>query len=109
MHHIYCPYCEEAREEEEYSYTGEAHIERPKDPAAMTDVAWGDYLFFRSNPRGIHHEMWYHASGCRRYFNVTRNTQSYEIHETYKMGKLPTITAKTIAADALVAQQGDAS
>ena len=36
MHHIYCPYCEEMREEEEYSYTGEAHIERPKDPASVS-------------------------------------------------------------------------
>ena len=58
MHHIYCPYCEEMREEEEYSYTGEAHIERPKAPASIADEAWGDYLFFRANPRGIHHEMW---------------------------------------------------
>jgi len=53
--------------------------------------------------------MWYHAAGCRRYFNVTRDTHSYQIHETYKMGELPTITAKTIAADTLAAQQGDAS
>ena len=98
MHHIYCPYCEEMREEEEYSYTGEAHIERPKDPASLSDEAWGDYLFFRTNPRGIHHEMWYHAAGCRRYFNATRDTHSYKIHETYKMGELPTVTAPGKAA-----------
>jgi sarcosine oxidase subunit delta len=36
--------------------------------------------------------MWYHALGCRRYFNVTRNTLSYEILETYKTGTQPTIT-----------------
>ncbi len=119
MHHIYCPYCEETREEEEYSYTGEAHIERPKDPASISDEAWGDYMFFRSNPRGIHHEMWYHAAGCRRYFNVTRNTQSYQIHETYKMGELPSVTASTkatsaqgapiTAAESATVQSGDAS
>jgi sarcosine oxidase subunit delta len=124
MHHIYCPYCEEIREEEEYSYTGEAHIVRPKDPASISDEAWGDYLFFRANPRGIHHEMWYHAAGCRRYFNATRDTHSYQIHETYKMGELPTVTAPIKvapkqaasyqavpdkAAAPLETQQGDAS
>jgi len=109
MHHIYCPYCEEIREEEEYSYTGEAHIERPKDPASISDEVWGNYMFFRSNPRGIHHEMWYHAAGCRRYFNATRDTHSYQIHETYKMGELPTVTAPTKAAPTKAAAQGDAS
>lgn len=107
MHHIYCPYCEEMREEEEYSYTGEAHIERPKDPASISDEAWGDYLFFRANPRGIHHEMWYHTAGCRRYFNATRDTHSYQIHETYKMGELPAVTAPTKAA--LVADKAKAT
>jgi sarcosine oxidase subunit delta len=53
--------------------------------------------------------MWYHAAGCRRYFNATRDTNSYQIHETYKMGELPTVTAKTIAAGALTALQGEVS
>lgn len=92
MLHIYCPYCEEMREEEEFSYSGEAHIARPTDPESLTDEEWGDYVFFRKNIRGIHHEMWNHAAGCRRYFNATRNTQTYEIHETYKMGEKPSVT-----------------
>ncbi|MCP4790995.1 MAG: sarcosine oxidase subunit delta family protein [Gammaproteobacteria bacterium] len=92
MLHIYCPYCEEMREEEEFSYSGEAHIARPLDPESLTDAEWGDYVFFRTNPRGLHHEMWNHAVGCRRYFNVTRNTHTYEIYETYKMGEQPTVT-----------------
>ncbi|MGB2517308.1 MAG: sarcosine oxidase subunit delta, partial [Pseudomonadales bacterium] len=50
MLHIYCPYCEEMREEEEFSYSDEAHIVRPKDPESLTDDQWGDYLFFRTNP-----------------------------------------------------------
>ena len=73
MLQIYCPYCEELREEEEFSVTGEAHIMRPLDPGALSDEEWGDYLFFRKNPRGRHHEMWNHVAGCRRYFNVTRD------------------------------------
>ena len=92
MLHIYCPYCEEMREEEEFSYSGEAHIARPLDPESLTDAEWGDYVFFRTNPCGLHHEMWNHAAGCRRYFNATRDTQTYVIHETYKMGEQPSVT-----------------
>ena len=89
MLRIYCPHCQEQREEDEFSYGGEAHIARPLEPEALSDEQWGDYLFFRKNPRGIHHEMWHHTAGCRRYFNVTRNTLSYEILETYPVGTLP--------------------
>ena len=52
MLQIYCPYCKQTREEEEFSYAGEAHIKRPSDPQATSDKEWGDYLFFRKNPFG---------------------------------------------------------
>ncbi|WP_043531092.1 sarcosine oxidase subunit delta [Litchfieldella xinjiangensis] len=97
MFHIYCPYCEEHREEEEFHPKGQAHIQRPADPEACSDEAWGDYLFFRDNPRGVHHELWVHAVGCRKFFNITRHTVSYEILETYKMGEAPTVTAKSVS------------
>lgn len=87
MLHIYCPYCEEHREEDEFHYAGQAHIARPDDPDNTTDETWGDYLFFRKNPRGLHKEMWVHSAGCRQYFNAVRNTVTYEIHETYKIGE----------------------
>ena len=90
MLHIYCPYCEEHREEEEFHAKGEAHIARPADQDNTTDTEWGDYLYFRKNPRGLHHEMLVHALGCRKFFNVTRHTVTYEILETYKMGEQPT-------------------
>ncbi|ABE58356.1 sarcosine oxidase subunit delta [Chromohalobacter japonicus] len=99
MFHIYCPYCEELREEEEFHPKGQAHIARPEDPDACSDEEWGDYLFFRDNPRGIHHEMWLHAVGCRKFFNITRNTVSYEILETYKMGEQPTVGAEHLARE----------
>ena len=91
---IHCPHCREHREEEEFSYGGEAHIVRPLEPEVLNDQEWGDYLFFRTNSRGIHHEMWYHAVGCRRYFYATRNTLSYEILETYKVGEQPQVRAQ---------------
>jgi len=86
---IECPYCQESRSEEEFHYVGEAHIARPLKPESLSDEQWGDYLFFRKNSRGLHHEMWHHSAGCRQYFNVTRNTVSYEILETYFMGDMP--------------------
>lgn len=83
---ITCPYCREARSEEEFAYGGEAHIRRPPAPAALDDQAWGEYLHFRANPRGAHRELWFHAAGCRRFFNALRDTVSYEILKTYPIG-----------------------
>ena len=95
MFYIYCPYCKEHREEEEFHPRGQANLLRPEDPENTTDEEWGDYLFFRDNPRGIHHELWVHSVGCRKFFNITRNTVTYDILETYPMGEQPTITAET--------------
>ena len=85
---IYCPYCEECREESEFHYAGQAHIARPDQPDNTTDETWGEYLFFRKNPKGLHREMWVHSAGCRQYFNVVRNTLTYEIIECYMMGSV---------------------
>ena len=95
MLHIYCPHCDEYREEEEFRPKGEAHIARPAEPESASDEDWGNYLIFRKNPRGLHHEQWFHAVGCRKFFNVTRDTVSYEILETYKVGQQPAVTAES--------------
>lgn len=84
---IHCPYCDEVREEDEFHSAGEAHLARPADPDACTDEEWGDYLYFRDNPRGPHREMWVHASGCGRYFNLLRDTATYEILAAYRIGE----------------------
>lgn len=84
---IHCPYCGEHREENEFHAAGQAHLARPTDPDACTDREWAQYLYFRKNPRGLHRELWVHAAGCGKYFQVLRNTQSYEIHGTYKTGE----------------------
>lgn len=94
MLHIYCPHCGELREEEEFHCKGEAHIARPLDPDNCTDEEWGEYVFFRKNDRGLHHEIWYHSTGCRKFFNVTRDTQTYEIKEVYKIGEQPKVVAE---------------
>jgi sarcosine oxidase subunit delta len=83
---IPCPYCG-PRPEIEFRCGGEAHIFRPKDAAKVDDAAWADYLFHRSNPKGVHAERWVHAHGCRRWFNALRDTLSDRILATYAVGE----------------------
>ncbi|PID62297.1 MAG: sarcosine oxidase subunit delta [Gammaproteobacteria bacterium] len=85
---IECPHCGEAREEEEFHPAGEAHIARPADPDACSDAEWAEYIYLRSNPRGIHHELWVHAAGCRKFFHIERDTLTYEILRTAKLGEM---------------------
>ena len=82
------PWCGE-REEGEFSYGHEAHIVRPKDPEKLSDAEWADYLFMRTNPKGPHLERWVHTAGCRRWFNIARNTHTNEILAVYLMGEKP--------------------
>ena len=84
---IHCPYCEMARPELEFRYGGEAHIARPTDPSALTDEAWAEYLYLRSNPKGMHAERWRHVHGCGRFFNALRDTVSDRFLTTYKAGE----------------------
>ena len=85
---IECPYCG-VRDESEFSYAGEAHISRPLETEKLSDEQWADYLFMRKNPKGTHREQWLHAAGCRRYFNAVRDTVSYRISATYRIGEQP--------------------
>ena len=82
---IECPWCG-PRAETEFSCGGEADIARPLDTDKLTDKEWGDYLFMRKNPRGVHREQWLHTQGCRRWFKAQRDTVSYEIqgYETFE-------------------------
>ncbi len=85
---IECPYCG-AREESEFHQGGEAHIERPKVPDKLSDAEWAEYLFLRKNTKGVFLERWVHRHGCRRWFNVARDTVTNEILAVYEMGSKP--------------------
>ncbi len=85
---ICCPYCG-PRSELEFAYGGEAHIARPADPMSLDDEAWANFLYVRSNPRGMHAERWRHLHGCGRFFNVQRNTVSDAIIASYPVGTPP--------------------
>ena len=88
MLQIECPWCG-SRDQSEFSCGGEAHIVRPANPHELTDEQWGDYLFNRTNPKGKHREQWCHTYGCRKWFNVVRDTVSYQIESVYQVGEIP--------------------
>jgi sarcosine oxidase, subunit delta len=77
---IPCPWCG-PRDETEFKYGGQAGIVSPADPDALTDEEWVEYLFLRDNPKGPFRERWYHVAGCRRWFDRTRDTFTYEFLE----------------------------
>ena len=83
MMQIECPWCGR-RDETEFSYGGEAHIQRP-DPGAQ-GARWSDYLFFRENTRGVHAERWRHSRGCGQWFNAVRNTTTHQFVCSYHIG-----------------------
>ena len=91
---IDCPWCG-PRAESEFGYGGEAHIARPKNPEKLSDEDWGDYLFMQSNVKGVFLERWCHSHGCRRWFNLARDTVSYRILAVYRMGEKPPKLDKT--------------
>ncbi|MEM8663363.1 MAG: sarcosine oxidase subunit delta [Pseudomonadota bacterium] len=83
---IHCPICNATLPEAEFTYAGEAHIARPADPSALSDEAWRDFLYVRTNAKGPHFERWRHTHGCGRYFNAVRDTTTDRILATYPAG-----------------------
>ena len=62
------------------------HVAYPADPEALSDEEWARFLFFRDNSRGRYAERWNHSAGCRRWFNVARDSVTHEITAAYPMG-----------------------
>lgn len=72
---IPCPYCSD-RDSREFSYLGDATVRRP---SPSEPEAFHAYVYLRDNPAGEHSEFWYHASGCRSWLVVKRDTSSHRI------------------------------
>lgn len=89
MLRIPCPYCG-IRDQVEFTFGGESAPVRPGNPEQATDADWADYLFYRNNIKGIHHERWVHSFGCRQWFNLARDTVTHEIVGACRMGDQPT-------------------
>ena len=56
-----------------------------------SDDEWAEYLFMRKNIKGVQFERWNHAHGCRKWFNMVRDTSNDKIHAVYKMGEKPPV------------------
>lgn len=80
MMQLRCPWCGD-RPENEFDCAGTTGIARPL--ASCSDEAWGEYLFFRDNPKGVHAERWRHSFGCGQWFNVLRDTVSHQVTAVY--------------------------
>jgi heterotetrameric sarcosine oxidase delta subunit len=83
---ISCPWCG-PREEIEFHYGGQAHVAYPAAPLELDDATWAEYLFVRDNTKGPFAERWVHSAGCRRWFNVVRDTVTSEILAVYRAGE----------------------
>jgi heterotetrameric sarcosine oxidase delta subunit len=97
MQLIHCPWCGD-REEDEFSYGGQAHVAYPADPTALDDERWAAYLYVRDNHRGPFLERWCHGAGCRRWFNAARDTATHRFLGTYRPGQAPPVTVRPITA-----------
>ena len=86
MMQIPCIHCG-LRDESEFVCGGTSHLTRPG--LQGSDHAWGEYLFFRDNPKGLHAERWRHAQGCGQWFNVARHTITHEISSVYAITDPP--------------------
>ena len=75
---IHCPFCGE-RDIGDFAYLGDANVTRPDADAPDAQHSFIDAVYLRNNPRGRHDELWYHASGCRSWLRVSRDTQTHQI------------------------------
>jgi sarcosine oxidase subunit delta len=94
---IVCPYCGK-RPEIEFSHGGEAHLARPAQPGELDDQAWAEFLYMRSNTKGLYAERWRHSHGCGRFFNALRDTTTDHFTATYKTGERRPETASPPSA-----------
>ncbi|MEM7172083.1 MAG: sarcosine oxidase subunit delta [Pseudomonadota bacterium] len=76
MIRIPCPFCGE-RDHSEFTYGGDGSIVYPELDGSMED--WHEAVFQRENIRGVQVETWHHASGCRMWLLVERDTMTHEI------------------------------
>ncbi len=81
---IQCPFCGQ-RDEIEFRCGGQSHIQRPIPATEVSDEQWGEYMFTRENPRGVHYERWVHHGGCQQWFNVARDTVTHDICAVYPL------------------------
>lgn len=77
-----CPLIGE-RDIAEFVYHGDATVARPALDAA--EAAWFDAVYQRTNPAGLHTELWQHT-GSRLFFRVVRHMVTHKIESVELAG-----------------------
>ena len=75
---VRCPFCGE-RDSSEFVFCGDGSARRPDPDAPDAAARFFDAVYVRDNPVGRYAELWYHASGCRSWLVVTRDTRTHEV------------------------------
>ena len=84
----------------EFTYGGAGAYRAPAPTRdARPTTQWADFLYMRTNTKGVHAERWRHAHGCGRFFNALRDTTTDHFLATYRSGE-PRPTPADAARDA---------
>jgi len=75
---VRCPFCGE-RDASEFTFHGDASVRRPDPNAPDAAAKFFESVYIRDNPAGRYEELWYHASACRSWLRVARDTRTHEI------------------------------
>ena len=75
---VRCPFCGE-RDSGEFVFAGDASVRRPDPEAPEASARFFQAVYVRDNPAGRYEELWYHASGCRSWLRVSRDTRTHEV------------------------------
>ncbi len=83
---IPCPWCG-PRDETEFALRRRGAHRAARRHRRADRRGVGRLPLHAQEPEGRHLEHWVHAYGCRRWFNVERDTVSYRITAVYKPGE----------------------
>jgi heterotetrameric sarcosine oxidase delta subunit len=75
---VACPFCGE-RSSSEFTFHGDATFKRPSPDVPDALAQFVAAVYSRENPAGRYEELWYHASGCRSWLRVARDTRTHEV------------------------------
>ncbi len=96
---IACPYCGE-RSLDEFLYSGDATVKRPDFSSPTAADEFVSYTYERSNPPGMHRELWYHSAGCHAWLVVTRGIATHAI-TSVEVARDVALNEKTATKDSI--------
>jgi methylglutamate dehydrogenase subunit B len=85
---IPCPFCG-LRSHEEFTYGGDAGLVRPDPARGDAEAAFADYVYLRTNPMGLHRELWFHGAGCQSWLVLERDTVTHAVGRCFAAVERP--------------------